>query len=386
MVYAKRRGVTLVELLVVISIITLLATLMIPAAHKAREAARRMSCQNNLRQIGIGMQQQAELKDGQLCTGDMDWTADGAVTETGWVADMVNAGVPVGQMLCPTNPHRIAQAYVELLNLDVDAYTSSFTDTEKMNRLCGGAATRLPDGTMSRNPCREIVERAQAGDPMGPGASARRELVEQRIFLANYNTNYTATFFLTRTGYLLDSNGNIDIEAGEVPDPDGTLGPLREARINVEVAPMSFVPLLADGHGNEQLPEDIDEIKKGALTVISRTRGPVRDPAMDLLGHGANAFSDPTPRESDPDGTPPVEGWWEDWEETRQDYRPFSPVHLDGCNILFADGSVRYYVDQNDDRYLNNGFTASEGDNPFGNSEIELPEEEVFSGWTLYPK
>lgn len=62
----NRTAFTLIELLVVIAIIAILAAILFPVFARARENARRASCQSNLKQIGIGIQQYVADYDGQI--------------------------------------------------------------------------------------------------------------------------------------------------------------------------------------------------------------------------------------------------------------------------------------------------------------------------------
>ena len=129
---ARHRIFTLIELLVVIAIIAILAALLLPALNNAKEAAKRISCAGNLKQVSLGLSNYIDDNQGRYPPTSV-WPESGGCKN--WITDLVgeyvggpSAAVNASKVFyCPINPFK-APSYGLNTGYGASPATPFFTD------------------------------------------------------------------------------------------------------------------------------------------------------------------------------------------------------------------------------------------------------------------
>ena len=98
---SSKKAFTLIELLVVIAIIALLAAILFPVFARARENARRTSCQSNMKQLGLGLMQYEQDHDERFPVGVANCCSEPEVSGIGWGEDIYPYVKNIQVYICP---------------------------------------------------------------------------------------------------------------------------------------------------------------------------------------------------------------------------------------------------------------------------------------------
>lgn len=217
-------GFTLVELLVVMTIIGILVGLTLPAVQFAREAARRIQCSNNLKQLGLGAQSHMDAQ-GYFPSGGWgrDWIGDpdfgfGANQPGSWLFSILPyIDQAALHDLATNNP-----AQKEQMLRDMATTPLSVANCPSRRR---SVPIQQPSGVVAANNCKQTVTAVARSDYAGNGGSLTSWFGPQYTFPTGPAAGQTASFVDSTQKTAMSHYEGVIFQCSQIKDshiPDGT--------------------------------------------------------------------------------------------------------------------------------------------------------------------
>ncbi|HVX12441.1 MAG TPA: DUF1559 domain-containing protein [Pirellulales bacterium] len=340
----SRMGFTLVELLVVIAIIGILIALLLPAVQAAREAARRSQCTNNLKQIGLALQNYADTF-GRFPINGVTNAANGW-TQRGSEMVRLLPNLEQRQMYNPINfSLGLGNSNVEYTTNLGRANPPSLQQGEQYLRYMTIPSLVCPSDTQQK------VSTGLNG-PTNYGACIGAQMVQ-----SNYGGTVLIGSIVGPSPYTGNTQGNW-FGTGSMNDSDAQWAP-PEGGIS-GVFSRSGSDTATQGWGYDTWSAALRDITDGTSTTIAY--GETRPICMD---HGQGGWMDanigctwvattaPINYPTCQNETNPITGTVTTWNSPTNQYRSdnwttsqgFKSKHPNGAQFVFCDGSVHFLLE-----------------------------------------